>query len=238
VRNRLVPLALLVLLLRPTPGRAQDPAAVADSLIRQRLGTARAPFVTMQDPAQPFGEGRFFNLAVRSGGPDARGARLFACVVRLQPRASGPACIPVPTPGIDPEVTADALSGSRLGIADFDDDDEPEVRFEVEYEGPFPRGFSGGETDEYRRFYVFDATPAPRFALNLLVRFFSYRSRMRNVEGAVEMGDLNGDGHGDFALVGESCAASAPREDCRPLRREFVWDRRSDGWREARTARR
>lgn len=233
MERRLAVLALSIRVLIPAQGRAQGPAILADSLITGRLRNARAPFVELRDEAQPFGDGRYFNLAVRAAGPDGPGATLWACVVRVEPRPTAPTCVRVPTPGIDPEVSPPLLSTVGVGVADFDDDGEPEARFEVHYNGPPPRGFGGGETNEYTRFYIFDATPAPHFAVQVLVASTRYGGQVTRTQSDVELSDENGDGHLDIVVTGEICRAALPGEErdrCRPVRRQLLWSRRTDGW--------
>lgn len=230
---RVAVLALSVRLLIPAPGRAQNPAVLADSLISERIRNARAPFIELRDEAQPFGEGRYFNLAVRAAGPDGPGAQLLACVVRVEPRPSSPTCVRVPTPGIDPEVSPPLLSTVGVEVADFDDDGEPEARFEVSYSGPLPRGMGGGETNEYTRFYVFDATPAPHLAASVLLASTRHESGRTTMQSDVELTDVNGDGHLDIVVTGEICSTALPGEErgrCRPVRRQLLWSRRTDGW--------
>ena len=228
--------AAALLLAGATPGSSQSPAALADSLIRRALTTSTAGYISFQDDAQQWDEGRFFNFAKRSTGPDEPGARLLACLVRVEPRVQAPVCIAVPLLGLDPQATVDMIDVSDFDIDDLDQDGEPEATMEVRYTGALPRGFSGGETDEHTRLLVFDATPALHLALSEPIRLQSYTSRSRNLEAEVEFTDVNGDGHTDIVLSGRSCAPRTPGEGCQPLRRQLLWTRATDAWRAPRRA--
>lgn len=233
MRDRLPPsLALALLIATSAPARAQDLAGLADSLIKLKIATPGARYVAFPQVAQPFGEGQFFNLATRSTEADGPGAALFACLVTMQTQPAAANCLAVPTPGIDPQTTPEQLGSPDVTVEDVDGDGQPEARFEVQYSGPLPRGQSGGETDDYKRLYIFGARPRPHFAADVLVRLETYNPRLAVVHGEYELVDANGDGHADIVLTGETCVGrhQGAEDRCQPLHQELLWNGRTHMW--------
>ncbi|MEK7668961.1 MAG: hypothetical protein AAB409_09950 [Gemmatimonadota bacterium] len=239
--HRLALVALAVALLEPAVGSAQNPAALADSLIRAHLRTAEAPYVTTQPPALRFGEGRYANVYIRGTGPRGIGAEVFGCMVTVAPQPGTPACVAVPRPGADSTTSPRILSPTELDAADLDGDGAPELTFELSYPGPLPEGFSGGEFDTYRRLYVIDASPEPHVAANVLIGVEAENWRVEAVRGTVAWRDLNGDRHDDIVFTGQTCAGtrgSDAHTRCRPLRRQYLWNAATQTWVERAAARR
>jgi hypothetical protein len=223
---------LAVLLAVPGASRAQvaAPAApAADSAVAAHLRGAATPVVEIVARARPLGDGRYGVVAARARELLGAPPTVHACVTGDSAGAWRVACLSLPTPGVDHNlfaVSVDTAAGWHAG--DLDNDGAPEMLVRVGFDGvPQPAVGSTG----YSRVFVIELAPRPRIALTIDAGVSPGSSFATIREGEVRLEDTNGDGHADLVLAGRTCRDRDAREadDCRPLRRVYLWTA-ARGW--------